>query len=151
MEFGLEVTRSSTALSRQQSMTNQDSPDLEPPLTVLRPRNEHDTRAKIHAFAEAHGLSPAELYNALSREVARRFLDGGMTFEDADAIANTLYSIMVEDALAEGDDFEFAEPAFGIFLAFDDGEWDRGDGIDPVERYTTPGLRELLGRHPGTP
>jgi hypothetical protein len=37
------------------------------------------------------------------------------------------------------------EPAWSIFLAFDAGEYDRGDGTDPVECYTRRLVRQALG------
>lgn len=126
------------------------TPDLEPALAVLRSAYERRTRAGIHELAKAHDLPVPELYNALSLTIARRFLDGAITFDDADGIANNLYAMMVEDAVEHGGDGSYPEPAFAIYDAFDAGEWDRGDGSDPVERYTKPALREILRRPPGT-
>ena len=128
-------------------MSSRGVPDLEPVLAALRGGYQHQTRKCVHDFAGAHSLSVAELQNILSLEVARHFLAGEMAYEDADEIANVVYAVMVEDAVAHGDGFAFPEPAFSIYEAFDAGEWDRGDGADPVERYTRPALREILSGH----
>lgn len=119
--------------------------DLEPALAIVGAEYGDPTRAGIRAFTAANHISPSELHNALMLSIARRFLDGAMSFDEADGIANTIYALMVEEALGHGDGYTFPEPAYAIYLAFDDGEWNRGDGIDPVERYTRVGLRRILG------
>lgn len=68
----------------------------------------------------------------------------------ADGIANVIYAAMMDDAVARGNGFGLPGPAFAIYEAFDAGEWDRGDGSDPVERYTKPALRMILDAHPRT-
>ncbi|HEX6036693.1 hypothetical protein [Longimicrobium sp.] len=131
-------------------MRNRETPDLESVFADLRSGYQLSGREWVHGFADAHSLSVVELLNALSLAVANRFMAGEMTFEDADGIANTLCAIMMDDAVAHGDGFELPEPAFAIYEAFDAGEWDRGDGSDPVERYTMPALRMILDEHPET-
>jgi hypothetical protein len=131
-------------------MTIREIPDLEPVLAALRSGYQLQSREWIHGFADAHSLSVAELLNVLSLAVADRFMAGEMPFDDADGIANTIYAVMVEDALAHGDGFELPEPAFAIYEAFDAGEWDRGDGSDPVEHHTKPALTMILNEHPRT-
>lgn len=117
-------------------------------LAALRAGDQRQRRERVHDFADAHSLSVAELQNALSLAVARRFLTGEMAYEQADDLANVVYAMMVEDAVGHGDGFEFPEPAFAIYEAFDAGEWDRGDGSDPVEQYTKPTLKEILSAYP---
>lgn len=128
-------------------MSDRRSLDLQPALAILRSGNAPYIRAGIIDLAAANHLSPAALYNALSVSVARRFLAGDMPFEEADEMVNTIYGFMVEDGLTYGEDFEFPEPAFAIYGAFDMGEWNPRDGFDGVERYTRPALLEILSLH----
>jgi hypothetical protein len=131
-------------------MSNLEIPDLKPVIAALRSGYQHHTGEWVHGFADAHGLSVAELLNVLSLAVANRFMAGEMPYDEADDIANTIYAVMMEDAAAYGSGFELPEPAFAIYDAFDAGEWNRGDGVDPVERRTKPALRRILNEHPGT-
>jgi hypothetical protein len=39
---------------------------------------------------------------------------------------------------------ESVQPAWSIYLAFDDGEYDHGDGRDPVDSFTRPQIRNIL-------
>ncbi|HEY7767681.1 hypothetical protein [Longimicrobium sp.] len=103
-----------------------------------------EPRASLQAEAEVRGVFLPELYNGLALEVARRFLDGRMHFDDADELANTLSAMMISDAADHGDGFVLPQPAWSIYEAFDAGEWNRGEPDDPVERYTRPLLEALL-------
>ena len=75
--------------------------------------------------------------NDVALVVAQRFLDGKMSFDDADAVANEL------NALYIGAPIEIPEPAESIYLAFDRGEF-AVDGEDPIEEHTRPALRRIL-------
>lgn len=74
---------------------------------------------------------------------------GGVNFlPQADGVANTLWTVILEAARphAPAGEEHFPEPAVSIFEAFDAGEYVRqGDDRDPVETFTVPRLRELLG------
>jgi hypothetical protein len=67
-----------------------------------------------------------------------------MSFDDADAAMNAIDTEMTEDAIRAGEGYKFPEPAFSIYEAFDAGEYDHGDGADPVEKYTRPALATIL-------
>lgn len=131
-------------------MSNREIPDLEPVFAALRSGYQLLSREWVRGFAQAHSLSVAELLNVLMLRVADRFMAGEMPYDDADDFANTIYAVMIEEAVAYGDGFELPEPAFAIYEAFDAGEWDRRGGSDPVERYTKPALRRILNDHPRT-
>ena len=90
-----------------------------------------------------------EVYDAIGLETAERFLDGRMSFEDADWVANQLYSAMLADGVEYGfEKYAFAKLAFKIFEAFDAGEWHRhGEDGDPAELYTRPFLQRILTEH----
>ena len=58
---------------------------------------------------------------------------------------NKIYGEMTEDFAKVGDGFEFPEPAFSIYEAFDAGEYAHDDdGQDPVIKYTQPLISEIL-------
>lgn len=78
--------------------------------------------------------------NDVALVVAHCFLDGKMSFNDADAAANEYYAFYI------GKPIEIPEPADSIYLAFDRGEF-AIDGEDPIEEYTRPALRVILASH----
>ena len=103
---------------------------------------------RLHAVAAGCGVAPAEFYNALLVETARRFLLGDLSCDDADAVANDVWVSITSDMVDMGDAFEMPEPAYSIYEAFDAGEYPHGDGLDPVETYTRPDLRRILAARP---
>lgn len=98
----------------------------------------------VDAYCGKHNVRFGDACNAIALAVARRFDDASMTYEDADAAMNTVFSLMTRDAGRQRDGFELAEPAFTIYEAFDAGEYRRCEGEDPVERYTRPLVRKVL-------
>ncbi|ATB67561.1 hypothetical protein [Pseudomonas mosselii] len=97
----------------------------------------------LSLYCRSPDLRSADLLNALSIETARRFISGAISYEAGDNIMNGLFTAIVE----LGTDEEMPQPAFDIYLAFDDGEYHRpGDSehIQPSERYTKPYLTEIL-------
>lgn len=88
------------------------------------------------------------MLDAVSLRLARRYADGQLSFELADAIANELYVLPIAYS-ARTDNFW--PPLFWeIYLAFDSGEFhrthDRSD--DPVAEHTAPAIQALLARLP---
>ena len=75
--------------------------------------------------------------NDVALVVAQRFLDGKMSFNDADAVANEIYALYI------GEPIEIPEPADSIYLAFDRGEL-AIDGENPIEEHTRPVLRTII-------
>jgi hypothetical protein len=98
----------------------------------------------IAAFCRSKNLHFNELCNSIALSVARRFDDSLLTYEDADSVMNAVFGIMIAVAGREGDGFVFAEPAYSIYLAFDAGEYDHGDGKDPIEHHTKPLIKTAL-------
>lgn len=89
--------------------------------------------------------------NRLSIRTAERLVGGELDFEAADTVLNWVWSYITA-RLAPGT--PAPEPASSIYDAVDAGEYHhRGNGldIDPVEKYTLPGLREILTRSTGRP
>ena len=101
-------------------------------------------RIDAEAFCEAAGIRLGDLYNRMAVTIAKRFHVGTMSYVDADGAMNRIWHMMVDDAARCGDRFEFPEPAFSIYEAFDAGEYDHGDGDDPVEKYTKPRIAEIV-------
>lgn len=97
----------------------------------------------LSVYCRSPDLRSADLLNALSIETARRFISGAISYETGDNIMNGLFTAIVELSTDE----EMPQPAFDIYLAFDDGEYHHsGDSehIQPSERYTKPYLTEIL-------
>ena len=80
--------------------------------------------------------SRAEVLNAVSCLIATRFLNQNITYEMADAAMNAVWAAMLE--YTSENNLPLVEPCYTIYLAFDEGEYDHGDGADPVEKYTKP-------------
>ncbi|MFT0869602.1 hypothetical protein [Pseudomonas sp. CAM1A] len=99
------------------------------------------------SYSRQLGLRPAELLNTLSIEAARRFILGEMSFEMGDDIMNGLFTVILDLGMDE----QMPQPAFNIYLAFDEGEYQHsGDSehIKPSECYTRLQLLELLRELP---
>lgn len=101
-------------------------------------------RAAVREMAGSIDSAKA-VYDAIGIEIAERFLDGRMSFWDADGVANCLYDAMLADGIEYGfEEYSFAEVAFRVFEAFDAGEWHRkGEAGDPAELYTRPLLQRI--------
>ncbi len=101
-------------------------------------------RRDAEALCAAESIQLNDLYNRLALFVAQSFDVSAMSYQDADTAMNAINCMMVEDASRKGDGFEFAEPALSVYLAFDAGEYNHGDGEDPIEKYTRPQIKELI-------
>jgi hypothetical protein len=100
----------------------------------------------ILAYFEAQGESPQDMSNRIALTVARRFDDNEMSFDDANAVIYELWRFMiayVHPRPGEG----LWQPTFELYEAFDRGEYDQGESVDPVERYTRPWVKEILQRY----
>ncbi len=97
-------------------------------------------RADAESFCSAEGIELTELYNRIALIVADRFDNGTLSYEDGDGIMNASFGMMID-----GDKpMESVEPAWSIYLAFDEGEYDHGGNTDPVESFTKPQIRNIL-------
>lgn len=84
-----------------------------------------------------------DLYNQVALIVAKRFHAGTLSYEDGDAAMNAVFGMMTEDA-GNGHPDPWVQPAWSIYLAFDEGEYDHGGSSDPVETFTRPQIRDVL-------
>lgn len=95
-----------------------------------------------HAYIRACLTPDTDLfkfYNALALRIARLFMEDSMSFSEADAAINSINTIWPDDAIK----YNFPEPAYSVYLAFDAGEYSVG-GKDHIELFTKPELRKLL-------
>lgn len=91
-------------------------------------------------------MLPAEVLNELALRLAERYLAGALTYEFCDEVLNGIANAIFDLALIT----EFPQPAYALYLAFDNGEWARRDdphGTLPSEKYTTPMVTTILRDH----
>jgi hypothetical protein len=100
-------------------------------------------RADAEAYCVAKGIEMTELYNHVALSVAKRFDAGELSYEDGDMVMNAVFSMMT-DGDANNHPNPFVEPAWSIYLAFDEGEYDHAGSTNPVESFTRPQIRKIL-------
>lgn len=101
------------------------------------------SRTDAEAVCCANGIERSDLYNQIALIVARRFHAGTLSYEDGDAAMNAVFQLMTDDAV-NGHPDPFVQPAWSIYLAFDEGEYCHGGTTDPVETFTRPQIRQVL-------
>jgi hypothetical protein len=75
--------------------------------------------------------------DALAEHLAQRYLSNGVSWHDADAIANHYYGLMIQHCGERMPDY-----AWDVYLAFDEGEIDgRGD------TFTRERLRDIQSKY----
>ena len=105
----------------------------------------------VRAYCRAMTLASSDFYNILSWAIAERFDGQLMSFKDADYAMNEIYAIMTSDIFAPHGISKYPEPAYSIFLAFDEGEYFHGGQSDPVESFTRPLVKKILAdKNPST-
>ena len=98
--------------------------------------------ADIDAVCAEHGLTLGELFDAISRRIARGYASGEFPFGFCDGVMNHLYSFMLLNHDMTPPDFSYS-----VFLAFDEGEYQHRDDPEdssPEELYTKPMIAEIL-------
>ncbi|WP_369990820.1 hypothetical protein [Pseudomonas xanthosomatis] len=118
-------------------------PDTEVDALLVKAQQGELALTELSLCARQLGLGPANLLNTLSIEVAERFVQGGMPYAVGDDIMNGLFPAIFDLGMDE----QMPQPAFGIYLAFDEGEYQHVGDLedwDPAERYTRPQLSEIL-------
>jgi hypothetical protein len=101
------------------------------------------SRSDAEAACSAQGIEMTDLYNRVALMVAKRFHAGTLSYEDGDAAMNAVFYMMTDDAV-NGHPDPFVQPAWSIYLAFDEGEYCHGGSTDPVETFTRPQIRHVL-------
>jgi len=97
-------------------------------------------RVDAESFCAAENIELADLYNRIALIVAERFDNGTLSYEDGDGVMNAIFGMMVGGEIP----MESIEPAWSIYLAFDEGEYYHGGSTDPVKSFTRPQIRNIL-------
>jgi hypothetical protein len=103
-------------------------------------REHWPTDEEFALFRRASGVDFRDALDHIAIHVARRFLEGAMSYTDGDAIMNGVWSFALKHD-------EIPDTMYRIYEAFDSGEYFRESdpaGTDPVERYTRPALVKAL-------
>ena len=101
-------------------------------------------RDDAYSYCKANNTDISALWNSMALFIAKAFHKCEMNYEDADRAMNSIWLQIVVDMEALGNDYEFPELAYSIYCAFDEGEFDHGDGDDPVEKYTKPTIEKII-------
>jgi hypothetical protein len=94
--------------------------------------------------------SVPELLDDVSYLVARRYSAKEISFEDADAIINALWSICVSEEFWADHDRTIPTITNAVYLAFDAGEYRHTSdpaSIDPEVKYTRSLIDALIAEH----
>jgi len=83
------------------------------------------------------------VFNGVAIEIAIKFQNDSMSFDDADFAINELWSSMVEYISASKQN-SLPELAYSIYDAFDQGEYQHSNEIDPIETFTKPMLATIF-------
>ena len=100
-------------------------------------------RPDAESLCAGERIEMIDLYNEVALTVAKRFNDGALSYEDGDAAMNAIFQMMIDDA-ANNHPNPWVEPAWSIYLAFDEGEYNHAGSTDPVETFTRPQIRTIL-------
>lgn len=104
-------------------------------------------REEFDQFLIDHNISFESLCNQIANNLAKNYLLGKLDFYFCDQVMNRIDTFII-DALSEEIIDTFPEPAYSIYIAFDQGEYYHKDddrSIDPAEKYTKPMLSEIIG------
>lgn len=101
-----------------------------------------DLASLVDEYQRQGGASFAETSDRLMVAVAERFLDGRLSYTDADRVANAWWALMCRPDNLQTEPIPTL--AQTIFEAFDEGEYFHGDQLDPVQQFTIPLLRSAL-------
>jgi hypothetical protein len=93
-------------------------------------------RAEIDSFCASEDIEVPDLCNRVALIVAERFNAGILSYEAGDGVMNAFFPLIVEN--------QTVEPAWSIYLAFDEGEYDHAGSTDPVGSFTRPQIRKIL-------
>ncbi|MBE9610806.1 hypothetical protein [Chitinilyticum piscinae] len=105
----------------------------------------------LSRFCSAHACSLPQACDVLAVEIARRFLQGSLQFDQGDVALNHLLAVMTQTEFWTLLENSYPPLAFAIYRAFDAGEYHHpGDAptLDPVEQYTRPMLLAVFNALP---
>ena len=97
-------------------------------------------RSAAEDLCAAENIELYDLYNRIALVVAERFHKGTLSYEDGDGVMNAIFGMLVN-----GDKpIDSVQPAWSIYLAFDEGEYYHNGSSDPVESFTRPQICQIL-------
>ena len=79
-------------------------------------------------------------------KIAKTYQAGLITFDLGDDLMNQFWAWMIDDEFLESTGNRIPNPAFDVYLAFDEGEFHRSgdsESVDPVRKYTDPAIDEF--------
>ena len=97
-------------------------------------------RADAESFCAAQGIELTDLYNRIALIVAERFNNDTLSYSEGDGVMNAIFGMMIDGKTP----MESIQPAWSIYLAFDEGEYYHAGSTDPVESFTRPQIRNIL-------
>ncbi|MEO7131391.1 MAG: hypothetical protein ABIZ07_08465 [Dermatophilaceae bacterium] len=103
----------------------------------------HIASGPVFAWLGDHVAEPeseAQVLDAVSLEVAQRYSAGEMTFRQCDEVMSLVWSFCCRPG------HPIPDLTHEVFEAFDQGEYDHGDGADPEARFTKPMIRRIVNR-----
>ena len=103
---------------------------------------------KIFDYCKSNKITLNEYCNRVLIHIAQEFLQGKLDFTYCDYLMNNIYLLMIMDDISDSNyNTQMVEPAYSIYLAFDEGEFyhpEDDQNIDPSEKYTKPLLIKIL-------
>ena len=103
------------------------------------------SKVTIKDFEDYAGESETSVrsaFNKVSLLFAKRYYEGKESYENADNAMNLIWPLMLDYIVKHNE--ELVEPTYSIYCAFDEGEYDHRDGLDPEKAYTYPAIKEIL-------
>lgn len=106
-----------------------------------------DLAVLLELYQQESGASFDLASDRLMVSIAKSLLDGRLSYDDADEIANRWWALVLAPGRPATD--SFPDLAYAIFLAIEQGEFNHSDGRDPVEQHVLPQLRAALSGNDG--
>jgi hypothetical protein len=100
-----------------------------------------EIKADIEAFRQQERMTPSDFLDRFARHVVSGYLDGRFSWLQCDTAMNVLTGLM--SSLYQ----EFPDLAFGVFLAFDAGEYHPNAPTLTPDEVTRPLIDELIAKH----
>lgn len=97
---------------------------------------------EIQALVSSQGSSSEAALNALSIDIARRYMNDDLSFELADSLMNLLWAFTIEC------EDRIPSVLYSVYEAFDAGEYHHREdapGVDAEKKYTRPQIALILG------
>lgn len=110
---------------------------------IIKIDNGDCTLADFEEAASHTGYTVQQIFSKTALYFAKAFMNHEMDFDTADSALEWIFDAMLRRTYSTSESIADTI-AFPIYEAFDAGEYDHGDGKDPVETYTIPRLQKIL-------